>query len=70
MVDIKNVESAEGDTLQDEHRSAVGESSGGELTLSFIAKPGNVQDNEVDNPSQTDEYYDESLSEISEQKGE
>ena len=68
MVDIKNVESVDGDTLQDEHWSAVGESSGGEPALSFIGKVGNVNNNEVVDPSQADEYYDESSSEISEQK--
>ena len=51
MVDIKNVESADGDTLQDECRLAVGESSDGEPTISFIEKAGDVHVNEVVDPS-------------------
>ena len=66
MDDIKNVESANGDTLQDERRLAVGEFSGGKPTLSFIEKAGDVHVNEVVDPSQADEYHDESSSETSE----
>ena len=67
MVDIKNVESAGGDTSQDERKSSVDESVGGEPTPSFVGKFDDIHGNEV-HPLQAYECYEESLSEISEQK--
>ena len=57
MVDIKNVEFADGDTSQDERRSAVDKSVGGEPTSSFIGKVDDIHGNEVVDPLPEDEYY-------------
>ena len=70
MVDVKNVKSADGDTSQDERKSAVNEFSAGEPSPPFIGKVGDTHDNEIVDPLQDVEYYDESSSEISEKKGE
>ena len=63
------MEYADGDTSQDEHKSAVDESLSGEPTASFFKKVGNVHGNGVVDPLQDVEYYDESSSEINEKKG-
>ena len=69
MVDVKNVESADGDTSQDERKLAVDEFLSGEPTPSFIEKVDAAHDNEVVEPLQNTKDYDESSSEISEKKG-
>ena len=58
MVDIKNVESADGDTLQEERRLTIDGSWGGEPTSSFIEKTGDVSVNEVVDSLQADKYHD------------
>ena len=64
MVDIKNVESADGAPC----RSTINGSLGGEPTSSFIEKSDDVPVNEVVDTLPADEYHDESSSETTEQK--
>ena len=69
MVDVKNVESADGDTSQDERKLAVDEFLSAEPSPSFVEKVDATHDNGVVEPLQNAKDYDESSSEIIENKG-
>ena len=70
MVDIKNVEAADGNASQDGRKLTVDEFLSGESPPSFIEKDEAVHNNGVVNLLQGVENYEESLSEINEKRGE
>ena len=69
MMDVKNVDPADGDTSQEERRKIINGSGGVVLTSALIEKSGDVPVKEVVDMSQADKCRDENSPETSEQIG-